>query len=368
MKFFGEISYWWNSGKDYTNTIDEIERLGYKKMIVRVHCYGGSVFEGNVIWSANRKSKLDITFKIDGIAASMMAIIIQSGNRVEMSSVAKVMVHPPRSNTFGTAKDHFAEGKLLKSMEADFKRQMKLRTKLKDSEVEAMLDGADNWYDAEECVKMGMADAIYDSTEFTTELKGKPDSGTPIDKIFGQYTALATGSITQKKPETMDKKAIIEKFGLTEVTAESSDTAVMEALNKKLEANQNRIKELEGTQASSLATQIDSVIAVREAQLNTKFTDAQKATFKTVGEKSGLEVLNSVLAEVKPTPNLQTLLASGGSAAAGANEVPADRKNWNWDTWEEKDPAGLSNLESTNLEEFKRIYTAKFPTNEARFI
>lgn len=368
LKFFGEISYWWISSKDYANTIEEIERLGYKNLNIRTHCYGGSVFEGNVIWVANRKSKLNITFKIDGIAASMMAIVMLSGKRVEMASVAKVMVHPPRSFSGGTAKDHFAEGKLLKSMEKDFVREIVRRTKQTEANAVAMLDGADNWYDAEECVSMGLADAIYDASEFSTEVQSKPDSGTPVDKIFGQYTALGSQPSNHQKPQKMDKKAIIEKFSLTGVTAESSDTAVMDALNAKLQGNESKIKELEQKEAANTASLVDSAISLRETELNTKFTDAQKVTFKTVASTGGLEVLKSVLAEIKPVANLQTLLGGKGSGAGvTGSAIAEDRKNWSFDMWAEKDPEGLSAMEKTNLADFKKLYEAQWPKNEARF-
>lgn len=43
------------------------------EICLRVHCYGGSVIEGNMIFNAIRNSKIPVNIYIDGIAASMAA-------------------------------------------------------------------------------------------------------------------------------------------------------------------------------------------------------------------------------------------------------------------------------------------------------
>lgn len=362
LKFYGYISSWWNGADDYTRTLAEIEGKGIKNVVVRTHCYGGSVMEGFAIWTANKSSKLNIEFVIDGIAASMMAIVMLSGKKVTMSSVAKVMVHAPRDNQGGVSKQLFQTAKLLKSMEKDFINVWVAKTKQTTAQAAVYMDGTDYWLDAEECKKLGVCDAILTETVFVTDIAAKPDNGTPIENIYNRYTAVASQQITHNQNlQKMDKKQVIAKFGLIGVDENSSETAIYDAIEAKNTAAVN------AATVGGFKAQAKTMIAAKETAMGTKFTAEQIASFEALAtNEAGIKSLETVLAAMQPVPNITNMLANEGKSLGGS-PVAADRASWSWDKWEKEDPTGLEALEKSNIEAFAKLYNAKFPKNEAKF-
>lgn len=364
LKFYGTIGMFYQGADDYTNTLKEIEAKGCTNLIVKTHCYGGNVFEGYAMWTANKTSKLNITFQIVGVAASMMAIVMLSGSKVEVSEVAKIMFHAPRSGGGGTSKELFQEANLLKKIEKDFVKIYTNKTGKSEKEAIALMDGTDHWFDADECIALGLANAKISETVFTTNLNGKPDAGTPIDNIYSQYVAVADNSLPNKKND-MDKKAIIAALGLTGVDENSSDTVVLDAITAHNKKQGDAITALSQNQQNAIIAQAEALITAREVEIKATFTKEQKESFVKVATASGIDTLKTVLATMQPVPNLEAFLGGNGSTVS---PVAADRKDWDWDRWEKEDPSGLEKLEASNLEAFKKLYQAKFgATTEAVF-
>lgn len=359
MKFYGTIGMFYQGADDYTNTLKEIEAKGCTNLIIKTHCYGGNVFEGYAMWTANKTSKLNITFQIVGVAASMMAIVMLSGNKVEVSEVAKVMFHAPRSGGGGTSKELFQEANLLKKIEKDFIKIYTNKTGKTEKEAAALMDGTDHWFDADECVALGLADSKISETVFTTNLNGKPDAGTALENIYSQYVAVAANTLPNKKND-MDKKAIIAALNLTGVDENSSDTAVLEAITAHNKKQGDAITALSQNQQNALVVQAEALISAREAEIKTTFTKEQKESLVKVATTSGVDTLKTVLATVQPVPNLEALVGGKGGSGSAASPISADRKDWDWDKWEKEDPAGLEKMEATNLEAFKKLYEAKW--------
>ena len=71
----------------------------YKKIDVRINSRGGDVVSGMAIYNALRQSKSDITIYIDGVAASIAAIIALCGKPLYMSPYAKLMLHSVSGGT-----------------------------------------------------------------------------------------------------------------------------------------------------------------------------------------------------------------------------------------------------------------------------
>lgn len=359
MKFYGTIGMFYQGADDYTNTLKEIEAKGCTNLIIKTHCYGGNVFEGYAMWTANKTSKLNITFQIVGVAASMMAIVMLSGNKVEVSEVAKVMFHAPRSGGGGTSKELFQEANLLKKIEKDFIKIYTNKTGKTEKEAAALMDGTDHWFDADECVALGLADSKISETVFTTNLNGKPDAGTALENIYSQYVAVAANTLPNKKND-MDKKAIIAALNLTGVDENSSDTAVLDAISAHNKKQGEVITALSQNQQKAVIAQAEALIATRETEVGAKFTKEQKESFVKVATTSGIDTLKTVLATMQAVPNLEAMLGGNGGNGSTTAPVAAERKDWDWDRWEKEDPSGLEKLEASNLPAFKKLYQAKF--------
>ena len=362
MKFYGVISQWWNGADDFTNTIQEIESK-YLNLEIKLHCYGGVVFEGNVIFNALQNTKLNVTVCIDGIAASMGSIIMLPAKKICMAQNAFVMVHAPSGYTEGGSKDHFSTGNLLKKMEANAAKAYMQRTGMKLSDIlSKWFDGTDHWFNADECKEMGLIDVICGPVDDGSDNTDKPIPGASIEEIAARYTALSkTDKSTFNKNNTMDKNLIISKFSLTGVSSESSDTAVMDALVTSVAAKDTRIKQLEQNEKTIVKATATSMIEARAKELNTTFTDEQKNGFVAVAENAGIETLQTVLQAMKGTVNVTSMILPENKGN-GNNQNPAassdERTKWTWDEYQEKDPEALNNLPK---EQFDKLYLAKYP-------
>jgi len=368
LRFYGYIGQWWNSSTDFDNTIEDIERK-YQNLHIRLHCYGGEVFEGNVIYNRLVRTKLNVTVYVDGVAASMGGVVILPAKKIVMAPNSFVMIHVPKAYTSGSANDHFAQGKVLRNMEDAFTKAFSKRTGKSTKEIAKYLDGSDHWLSADECLQMGLCDAI-EGESATTEAVAKPDSGTAVESIFNRYSAIAVASeptsVTNSNSNTMTLiEALIMAFGLQGLTKDSSTTAVVEAMKKVVTDKDAKIASLTTEVQNVKDATIVAAIASKETELGKKFTELELENFKAIGRLNPT-ALTTVLAAIQPVPQLQNIVQPEAKATAsattptGTSVVATDRKTWNWATWQEKDPDGLEALSKSAKAEDKAVFKALY--------
>jgi ATP-dependent protease ClpP protease subunit len=372
IKFHGYIGTWWINAKDFDDTIDDIAKR-YANLEIRVHCYGGEVFEGLAIHNTLKRSKLKVVFHVDGVAASMMPVVMFSGDEVYMAENAFQMFHAPYGYAGGNSKDFFSTGKLLRNMEEIFINGVMKKSNLNKAEAEKYMDGTDYWLTAKECLGMGLIKAITDGVD--PVILDKPEAGTPVEKIFGQYAAIAApiNNLPQQNNNDMTKEqrqTLITQHGLTNVTADSSDTAVLDAVNAKITALFNENNSLKQQQAGGVTAQADAVIAAKEVELKTTFTAEQKSKYLGVATAMGVPAMKSILDDIKPVASIVDMMTNNNSNTNNSTTttvVAADRKDWTLDQWAEKDPDGLEAMSkapagSDQEKAFNKLYNAAHNT------
>ena len=133
---------------------------------VRVNSNGGEVFSGIAIFNALRQSKAEIHIYVDGIAASMASVIALCGRRVEMSRYARLMIHCVSGGCWGTKKDMQKCIDEMDSLEDSLCEMYAGKTGMTKEEVKsAYFDGEDHWLTADEALRLGFVDGIYDAEE-----------------------------------------------------------------------------------------------------------------------------------------------------------------------------------------------------------
>ena len=123
---------------DYRNVADaiaEITKEGYKKLDFRIHTYGGFVFDGNLIYNFLAGFKGELNIYVDGVAASMGSIIIMAGDKIHIAENGFIMIHAPEGGAYGNAKDLEQYAKLLRSMEKNFIKKLKEKTRSEERRV-----------------------------------------------------------------------------------------------------------------------------------------------------------------------------------------------------------------------------------------
>lgn len=136
------------------------------KIEVRINSQGGDVFSGMAIYNALRQSKGDITIYIDGVAASIAAIIALCGKPLLMSPYAKLMLHNVSGGTYGNASELRQTAEQMETLQTNLATMIAERLGMTADEIEKKyFDGQDHWISASEALEMKLVDDIYEMDE-----------------------------------------------------------------------------------------------------------------------------------------------------------------------------------------------------------
>jgi hypothetical protein len=160
------------------------------------------------------------------------------------------------------------------------------------------------------------------------------------------------------------KELLIATFGLTGVTKDSSDTAVLEAVKTKMTEQDAKLKSLE-------KSTITALIASTEQKHGVQFSAEQKASLTSIGEKSGIDQLQIVVALMAPAKAAKEESATTEVVAPTAqvislinpeskNAEMAARSGWTYSQWMEKDSAGLMEMRTKDQKTYIKLYQAEY--------
>lgn len=360
---YGEI--WNGNGMEFVLLFSEMEAK-YSQITVKLHSYGGSVFDGNLIFNTIQNSKKDIDLQIIGIAASMTAIISQSrkDKKPKMVRNGFIMIHAPSGSTYGGAIDHENNAKLLRSIESNLVQLLSTSLSKPKNYVAKWMVG-DNWFDAEEALKEGLISEILEPESDTITASLNPKE-LGAEGMYYQFTALLTPkNELQINLKNDMKKPIIEALGLQGVTAESSDTAIIDAVRAhyegkvtKAEADLKIANDKAIAAETKLADQGKAAITAElaQAQKAGKITPDQVATYEGIATASGIDALKTVLAAIPARKSITAQVTNAG----GTNDAPVGRENWDFDKWQKEDPKGFEALAKETPDAFQALLTAKY--------
>lgn len=346
----------WEGDGDYVSQkIEEVQQV-YNHLVTHANGYGGSVFDANLIFNTLIREGYTTDVVIDSVAASMYSILLQTGVKRSMARNAQLMIHAPWTRLTGNAEELEKQAKLLRDMEDEFVRVFLDRTDKSETEVREWLKG-DNWFSAEDALREGLIDEIHDPV-YTDEqiaalknsniqgmVKGDDD---PFERVLGNPTT--PPNIQNHK---IMKGQIIAQFGLVGVSEQSSETAVIEAVNAKMNALQasndakdETIESLKGEQQ-----------AIKDNMIN-KAVEAGKIT-KEIGEAyktvDSISALSTMLSAIGGTPNISATLVDGSN-----DKTPQKAAYSTWDEFQDKDPRGLERLQESDFDTFNALFKAKY--------
>lgn len=337
IKLYGDIGRR-NNGESLSDVLDKLEKSDCKNLTIRLHSYGGSVFEGMVMFNAMQRSKIHIKIIIDGIAASMASVLLMAVDDVEIVENGFIMIHVPSVSTQGDSKAHGQAAKLLIDIENNFSRQYSIKTGLTEEEVKAKwLDGKDHWLNADEAVKMGFANRKIASVAKGMESLDKESvRSMDVRNVYDKYAAI----FTNKNDDEM-KKELIRVFELTDLTEESSDTAVINQLKEKFDKLEAQVKENKEKEQAKKTKTIKSMLdsAVNEGRV----TASLRHSLEVVGETSGVDVLSSVLSGMKTRVPIAQLITPESKGVQSEEKGIKNKKDWTLDDYRMHAPRELMN-------------------------
>ncbi len=351
------------NGMEFVSLFSQLESK-YSDITVKMHSYGGSVFDGNLIYNTIQNSKKNIDFIIIGIAASMAAVISQSrkDKKPKMVRNGFMMIHAPSGSTYGGALDHENNAKLLRSIENNLVELLSSSLSKSKGYVAKWMVG-DNWFDAEEALKEGLISEIIDSESETIIASLNPQE-LGAEAMYYQFTALLNPENSQINLDHNMKKPIIEALALQGVNEQSSDTAVIEAVKQHFEAKntilQDKLddeiqKRIDAEQELGIQGKAAITAELEKAKKEGRITPEQVSTYEGIAVASGIEVLKTVLEAI---PVRKTI--TGQMQNTGGNSNVSGREAWAWDQWQKEDSKGLEALLKDNPEEWQALYDKKY--------
>jgi len=158
---YDEIGAWGVTAKQFIKDLNNIQT---KNISLRINSPGGSVWDGDAIFNALRRSKANITTHIDGLAASMASIIALAGSTVEMADNAFYMIHNPWSLTIGDADQMRKDADLLDKIAGTMTSIYAKKTGMTEEEITTMMND-ETWLTAEEAMAFGFVDSVFEGLD-----------------------------------------------------------------------------------------------------------------------------------------------------------------------------------------------------------
>lgn len=337
----------------------------HNDLTIRMHCGGGSVYEGLAIYDLIMNSEKHTKVIVEGMAASMGGVIALAGDEIEMNENAFFMMHAVTSGCFGNKNDFKNGIQQIENCEERLGKIFGERTKADELTIKNWFDsGQDHWLSSDKCLEMGICDRVIKPTkkrktgqEAESILSKTPEEAfecfnlypePPEDNTINQYTEMKKEAIFA---------ALAAKGLAGTLTALSSDKEFEQHLEelfakaKRTDTLENELKEFKVSQAEALisaALRSGKITAAEKDEWKNDATENYALVAKSLERMSGKPDPNAGLERQKPMVDKDR------------HELLNGREKWTFSQWQEKDPKGLERLNEEAQEEFEKLFNAEF--------
>lgn len=318
----------------------------YDKIEVRINSRGGDVFSGMAIYNSLRQSTSDITIYIDGVAASIAAIIALCGKPLYMSPYAKLMLHSVSGGTWGNASVLRQTADQMDALQENLANMIAGRCGMKAKEVQSKyFDEKDHWIDAKQAMQMKLVDGIYDME--TTE--AAPETEEEIYHYFNNRL------ITSPKNQT--DMALIDDIKAIPSFSDMGDASAIVAHIKQLENKATKVDALEKVNATYKAKLEDLEKKEVETFLNQAVSEGkiskEQIPAMTKLMNSDRETTEALINSMKPSKAMRAKEFIDHGTGSGSSFEDK--------SWDELDKSNqLWELKNSNKELFCAKYKEKF--------
>lgn len=329
---------------------------------VRMHTRGGDVAEGIAIFNAIKNSSVRVDVYIDGIAASMGAVIAMAGSQIKMSRFARMMTHCASGVAGGGAGDLRRVADLLDGLNKTMAEMIATRAGItvKEASARYLKAGVDTWLTARQALDAGLIDQIYDGPIKEDYFKDINSVNTPaaLDALDLKICARLTGG--DKPKNDMEYTIVAQSLGLgNDATAQQIQAAITEKI-QALATAEARATAAEA-QAAEMKAELEKFRA--EAQASADAARAQLAGQLEAAQRDGrisaqLRTELQALGESDPARAASILAQMQPHAPLPKEKTEA---KYEGKTWDELDKAGkLADYKAENPEGFKALYKERF--------
>ena len=332
--------------------VEQMRRQGIRDFKFFVNSEGGEVVQGCALFNYLDRTDIDVEWVIDGLAASMMAMLITNPrHRVTAARYAKLMYHRVQGSVYGNSAEVRSMAEMIDKFETSLIEMMACRMGKPVDEVrqEFFSDGLDHWLTAEEAKKRGLVDSIikgHNIAEPAADIKS-------ARAVFDFYNKQLLNII---KPNTMDRAKIAsllnkqEKDIETDEALEGAVKAVVDdnaTLRNELKAEREKTASLEGQvktmNEAKVKQLVDNAIAAKKIGEDERDTYIKLAT-------NDFDMAEKILGKMQGvTPVVDQL------QKPAVNEA---EKGWTFDDYHKH--GKLENLKKDNPQRYSELFEAKY--------
>jgi ATP-dependent protease ClpP protease subunit len=340
---------------DVDELVKEIEALrkaGVKNLVFYVNSDGGEVYQGNALWIYLNRSPFTITWVVDGIAASMMAMLLTNPKHYVIAhKYSKFMYHRMEGYARGTSNQVRGYADMMDKFEVDLIDMFASRTGLSADEANASYF-TDNcvWLTAKEALDLHLVDEIRDGETLLPE----PANLSGPREVYNHFSHHLTNLHKNQNENSMKKLA-----SLFNLAADASEDIIAQQVQTLLDKSQTSARELQERDAE-IATLKNQIAEQKTAKVKNlvdtaiaakKFGEDMRETYTSMAEG------NYAMAEkvINQLPGVDPIARQIEQAAS---QVPAAEKDWTYEDYFKKNR--LENLKATNMPRFQELYKAKF--------
>lgn len=316
------------------------------KIEVRINSQGGDVFSGMAIYNALRQSKGDITIYIDGVAASIAAIIALCGKPLLMSPYAKLMLHNVSGGTYGNASELRQTAEQMEKLQTNLATMVAKRLGMTAEEIEKKyFDGQDHWISASEALEMKLVDGIYEMDEVA-------DPPTTTEGIYNYFN-----NRLDFKPQNKGEMALLDDIKKIPTFEDKADSSAILAHIVNLTNKATRADALSKT-VETYKAELDKLHKEKDETLISnavkagKITQEQVETFKNLlknDRENAIKLIDGIKGRVQNRA-VDFIHPDQHSAGSFANK-----------SWDEIDKENnLGTLKQQDFTLFKDLYKQKF--------
>lgn len=341
MRLYGEI------GREVDANQFAQALAGLDSQVDTVHMHvnspGGDVISGLSVISAMRSMRAFIHVHVEGIAASMAAVIAVCGDRVSMQDYSKLMIHDPFFS--GTDKSRMSDKAVKALGSVTDTLQTILSRRGCEKERIASLMAAETWFTADEAKAEGLIDEVV-SSQRKAELENLTHTEL-LSRIANEYKPINNNDMDLTKiaaelklPATATEQQVVDAIKTQRAALDEQRTALVNQYLAMGERN--------GTVTDKNKGRMERLAVANFELFAEMITDGET-------DGSGKEGAASVTPAVANTGRLSVALdalkGKGGVARAAAT-----RKSWDW--YQKNNPKALKDMETGNPQEFKKLLDA----------
>lgn len=164
---YDEIGMW---GTDASEFVQQLMQITTPNIELHLNSPGGGIFHGVAIYNALLSHPSNVNVIVDALAASAASFIAQAGDSVTMTKGSTMMIHDGSGSVYGNASDMQQMASILDKLSDNIASIYADRAGGDTADWRGMMQ-EETWYNAQEAVDAGLADAVQGVAEEDPEDK-----------------------------------------------------------------------------------------------------------------------------------------------------------------------------------------------------